>query len=138
MAANQKPYTRAELESLIKEYMGIESITPMISKQISNLIIKYGMTFLEIARCLCWYVEEQNGSLQPMYGIGIVPNIREQAAKYFKQLELDQEKQQKAAEKVVEYQENNIIFNIKAMPHIKKAPKQFNISEVKIEEDVNN
>ena len=55
-------------------------------------------------------VEVFGGELNPVYGIGIIPNIREKAAAYFKQLELDQQKQAIEAQKIVEYQDNNIIF----------------------------
>jgi hypothetical protein len=67
--------------------------------------------------------------------LGIIPNIRENAAKYFKQLELDQQKQLAEAQKIVEYQDNNIIFNIKSLKHQKRQPRQFNIEDIKVEGD---
>lgn len=131
-------FKRADLEDMICEVMGIKSITPMISKQINRYILDYDMSFKEIARCVVWYVEVFGGELNTVYGLGILPNIREQAAAYFKKLELDQQKQAIEAKKVVEYQDNNIIFNIKSLQHKKRKPKQLDISDINVEGDNNN
>lgn len=130
-----KPYTRADLNVLIQEVMGIETITPMINKQINRFVLEYDMDFKEIARCIVWIVDVQKSALSPMYGLGMVPNVREATAKYFKQLELDQQKQNAEAKKVVEYQDNNIIVNIKSLKHNKRRPKQFNIEDITVEGD---
>lgn len=128
-------FKRTDLEQMICEVMGIKSITPMISKQINKYILDYDMSFKEIARCVVWYVEVFGGTLNTVYGIGILPNIREQAAAYFKQLELDQQKQATEAKKVVEYQDNNIIFNIKSLQHKKRKPKQLDINDIDVKGD---
>ena len=133
--AQANKYTREDLFALIKEVMDIESVTPMISKQVNRFILEYDMTFKEIARCIVWYVEVNGGQLSTLYGLGIIPNIRENAAKYFKQLELDQQKQLAEAQKIVEYQDNNIIFNIKSLKHKKRQPRQFNITDINVEGD---
>lgn len=128
-------FKREDLEQIILEVMGLKSITPMISKQINRYILEFDMSFKEIARCIIWYVEVFHGELKPIYGIGIVPNIREQAAAYFKQLELDQQKQATEAKKVVEYQDNNIIFNIKSLQHNKRKPKQLDVNDINVKGD---
>ena len=125
-------YKRSDLEEVICEVMGITSITPMITKQINRYILEYNMSFKEIARCVVWYVDVFGGTLNTVYGIGIVPNVREQAAAYFKKLELDQQQQSIEAKKVVEYQDNNIIFNIKQLKHNERNPKQLNIADIDI------
>ena len=131
-----KQFTIIDLHNLIKEVVDISSITPMISKQINRFILDLDMTPREIARCIVWYTEVKGGKLDTMYGLGIIPNIREDANKYFKKLELDQQRQQNEAQKVVEYQDNNIIFNIKNLKHEKKKPRrQFDIAEINIEGD---
>ena len=135
--ANNK-FTQNDLLDLIKEVMGIQTITPMIKKQINRFILEDDMTFKEIARCIVWYVEVQGGELNTIYGLGIIPNIREQAGQYFQKLELDQQKQLAEAQKIVEYQDNNIIFNIKSLKHKKRQPKQFNIEDIKVEGDNEN
>jgi hypothetical protein len=115
--------------------MGLESIPPTISKQINRFILENDMTFKDIARCIVWYVEVHGGSLSPIYGIYFVPNVKESADKYFRQLELDQQKQLAEAQKIVEYQDNNIIFNIGSLKHKKREPRQFNIEDIKVEGD---
>ena len=128
----ENEYKRSDLEEVICEVMGITSITPMITKQINRYILEYNMSFKEIARCVVWYVDVFGGTLNTVYGIGIVPNVREQAAAYFKKLELDQQQQSIEAKKVVEYQDNNIIFNIKQLKHNKRNPKQLNVADIDI------
>ena len=128
----ENEYKRSDLEEVICEVMGITSITPMITKQINRYILEYNMSFKEIARCVVWYVDVFGGTLNTVYGIGIVPNVREQAAAYFKKLELDQQQQSIEAKKVVEYQDNNIIFNIKQLKHNKRSPKQLNVADINI------
>ena len=46
--ADNKPYTRQDLEALICEVMGLKTITPTIRKQISNYILLDNMTNKEI------------------------------------------------------------------------------------------
>lgn len=134
---NKEIFKRTDLEQIICEVMGLSTITPMITKQINRYILEYEMSFKEIARCIVWYVEVFGGELKPIYGIGIVPNIREQAAAYFKKLELDQQNQAIEAKKIVEYQDNNIIFNIKSLKHNKRKPRQLDINDIKVEGDSN-
>ena len=125
-------YTKDDLFALIRETMGLESIPPTISKQINRFILENDMTFKDIARCIVWYVEVHGGSLSPVYGIYFVPNVKESADKYFKQLELDQQKQLAEAQKIVEYQDNNIIFNIKSLKHNKRKPKQLDVNDIDV------
>ena len=135
MANKNKSYTKEDLVALIKEVMGLETITPMITRQINRFILEEDMTYKDIARCIVWYVDVHGGALSSVYGLGIIPNIREQALKYFKQLELDQQKQLAEAQKIVEYQDNNIIFHIGSLKHKKRQPKQFNIEDIEIKGD---
>lgn len=128
-------YSLKELQQLIRDVMGIQTITPMISRQINKFVLDYNMTYKEIARCIVWYTEVAKQTLEPLYGIGMIVNVREQASAYFKQLELDQQRQRKEAEKVVQYQDNNIIFNIKSLKHKKKQPKQIDISQIDVKGD---
>lgn len=132
---NNKSFTKDDLVKVIKEVMGIETITPMITRHINKFVLEDDMTYKEIARCIVWYTDVHGGFLSPVYGLGIVPNIKEQALKYFKQLELDQQRQLAEAQKIVEYQDNNIIFHIGSLKHKKRKPKQFNIEDIEIKGD---
>lgn len=133
--AQQNQYTKDDLFALIKEELQVDTVPPTIIKQINRFILDYDMTFKEIGRCIYWYVVVSKGSLSPVYGIFFVPNVREKAENYFKQLELDQQKQLAEAQKIVEYQDNNIIFNIKSLKHQKRQPRQFNIEDILVEGD---
>lgn len=129
-------FSRQDLELMICDLAGIKKITPLITKHISELCIQYHMTWKEIARCLTWYVEIGHGSIQVQYGIKtICTSVREKAEQYFKKLELDRQKQSKEASKVVEYQENNIIFNISLVKNKKRQPKQLDINTINVEGD---
>ena len=133
MATNSKKYSRAELEQLIKELMGVQSIPPNFNKQINKFVLENDMTLKEIARCIDWYAEVRQCKIDPLYGLWFVPNVREQAAQYFKQLELDQQRQAEQARKVIEIQDNNIIFNVNSVPRRKREPKKLDISEINVE-----
>ena len=130
-------FTIADLYSFIKDSFGIKAIPQTIIKQINRFSLTYKMSAKEIARCICYYQEVKKCKLDPLYGIWFVPNVREQAAEYFRQLELDQQKQAIEAKKVAEYQDNNIIFNIKSLQHKKREPKQLDINSVNIKGDSN-
>lgn len=133
MAVN---YTRDQLEQLICELAGITQVTPLITRHINDLCLQYQMTWKEIARCLTWYVEVAKGTVKVEYGIKtICTSVREKANKYFEKLALEQQKQQKEATKVVEYQANNIIFNISSVEKHKRKPKQLDITSINVEGD---
>jgi len=126
-------YTRLDLYDLIKEVMGIKAITPMITKQVNRFVLQDHMSYKDIARCIVWYVEVKGKVLEPMYGLGIIPNIKEEADKYFKQLELDQQQKANEAKKIVENQDNNIIFNIKSLKQKPRKRKSLDIGEIKVD-----
>lgn len=130
-------YTKSKLEELVLELSGLKEITPIISKHISRFVIENKMTYLEIARCVDYYVEILGHEIKPEYGLSFVLNVREAAGEYFRKLELDKQKQQQEAKKVIEYQDNNIIINIKSYKKInqKKAPKKIDIGAIKIDDE---
>lgn len=132
-----KLFTRTQLDELILELSGLSQITPIISRQISRFVITDKMSFLEIARCVDYYVEILGLEIKPEYGISFVPNIREATQKYFKQLELDKQKQQQEAEKVIKYQDKNIIINIKSYNLLNKPrpPKSFDMGAIDVNEE---
>lgn len=115
------------------EVMHLKSITPTIRRQIGNYVLIDNMTYKDIARCIVWYDEVFHGKFEPIYGISFVPSVKDRAAEYFRNLEKEQKAKQEQARKVAEYQENNIIFNIKSLEHKKRTPKQLDISEINVE-----
>ena len=107
------------------EVMHLKSITPTIRRQIGNYVLIDNMTYKDIASCIVWYDEVFHGKFGPSVG--------DRAAEYFRNLEKEKKAQQEQARKVAEYQENNIIFNIKSLEHKKRTPKQLDISEINVE-----
>ena len=125
-------YSKAELEQLICEVMELNSITPTIRKQINNFVLIDRMTYKEIARCIVYYQEVLKMKFEPVYGIAFVPSVKDRAAKYFAELERKQKVQKEQAQKIAEFQENNIIFNISSLEHKKRKPKQLDVTEIDI------
>ncbi len=133
-----KPYTKQDLDQLICEVMQLKSITPTIQRQIGNFILIDNMTYKEIARCIVWYQEVFHGKFEPIYGLSFVPSVKDRAAQYFQQLEKQMKAQADQAKKVVEYQENNIIFNIQSLEHKKRKAKQLDVTEIQVEGESDN
>lgn len=133
-----KPYGKQELEALVCEVMDISAITPTIRKQITNFVLIDHMSWKEIARCIVWYQEVFHGKFEPIYGLSFVPSVKDRAAKYFKQLELEQQKKSAEAQKIIKNQENNIVFNIKSLKHKKRKARELDISEINVEGESNN
>lgn len=127
-----KTFTLADLITYLQEEFKINSLPETMLKQIDRFSLCYKMSAKEIARCVSYYIYQRKGKIDPLYGIWFVPNVRTQAAEFFKQLELDRQRQQTEAKKVAEYQDNNIIFNIKSLPHKRRKPKQLDLNEVDV------
>ena len=134
---NIETFSRIDLENMIKDILQVNELNETIKRQILEMRLNYNMTYKEIGRCISYFCDNLGGKISPIYGISIVRNVREQADKYFKQLELDQLKRRAEAEKLVKYQDNNIIFNIKSLKHEKRKPKQIKVEGIKteVEED---
>lgn len=113
--------------------MGLKSVTSTIKNQINRICLNDNLTFKDIARCIVWYTEVAGKEVSPIYGIAFVPNVFPMAAEHFRKLELDNKRQEEEAKKIVEYQENNIIFNIKSLEHKRRPAKQLNIDEINVE-----
>lgn len=126
-------YTKQDLEQLICEVMAIKAITPTIRKQINNYVLVDHMTYKEIARCIVFYQEVLHYKLEPIFGISFVPSVKDRAAKYFAELEKKEKAQKEQAQKVAEFRENNIIFNIQSLGHKKRKPRQLDVSEINVE-----
>ncbi len=130
-----KNLTREEFLTMLKDVLEVQEIPDPILKQVGDLVLNYRFSYVEIARCLVYNVDVLKHKIAIEYGIRhICLNLREKAEKYFKQLELDQRKQQGEAAKVVEYQENNIIFHISSLENKKRQPKQLDISDIDVTE----
>lgn len=125
--------TRAELENKIKEIFGIDTISLLISKQITKYVTEHKYTYLEIGRALFYFFEIQNGDISKCHGIGIVPYIMEDSRRYFRDLERQVARQMEEAQKSKEKEQNVIICN---SPQKRKPRKRtINIENIKEADD---
>mgnify|MGYP003548445366 CR=1 FL=1 len=133
MASNGKIRTRAELEDKIKEIFGIETISLLISKQITTYVTEHKYTYLEIARALFYFFEIQQGDISKCRGIGIVPYVMEDARKYFRELERQAIQQAQEAQKLKEKEQSIIICKTTQKRRMKN--RMINIESIKEADD---
>ena len=82
----EKRISKQDILDMIKEYMQVEKIPPIITKQLNGYILS-GISTLDIARCINYYCETLKKEISSIYGISFVPNILEEVQKYFKKLQ---------------------------------------------------
>lgn len=133
MADKGKIRTRAELEDKIKEIFGIETISLLISKQITTYVTEHKYTYLEIARALFYFFEIQQGDISKCRGIGIVPYVMEDARKYFRELERQAIQQAQEAQKLKEKEQSIIICKTTQKRRMKN--RMINIESIKEADD---
>jgi hypothetical protein len=133
VADKGKIRTRAELEDKIKEIFGIETISLLISKQITTYVTEHKYTYLEIARALFYFFEIQQGDISKCRGIGIVPYVMEDARKYFRELERQAIQQAQEAQKLKEKEQSIIICKTTQKRRMKN--RMINIESIKEADD---
>lgn len=129
MASNGKIRTRAELEDKIKEIFGIETISLLISKQITKYVTEHKYTYLEIGRALFYFFEIQEHDTSKCNGIGIVPYVMEESRKYFRDLEREVARQAQEAQKAKEQEQNIIVC--KTLQKRRPRNRMINIESIK-------
>jgi hypothetical protein len=85
-------FNKAQLEELICELFHIEQPTKMMISQITRFVTgqEYGYTYLDIARSLAYFIEEQGNNPDIEKGIGIVPWVIDDARRFYSQLANEQ------------------------------------------------
>lgn len=85
-------FNKAQLEELICELFRIESPTKMMVSQITRFVTgqEYGYSYLDIARALAYFIEEQGNSPEIEKGIGIVPWVIDDARRFYSHLATEQ------------------------------------------------
>ena len=99
----EKPYTRTDLDGLLKDLLDITELPFQIKRQIRDYIER-GYTYKGIARALCFLVDVKKFNLRAsyqQYGIGIVKNIYAEAQTYFEKLRIEKEKQLKKQQEII-------------------------------------
>lgn len=107
-----------ELREIICDTLKIPKTTPLIESHIHKYIMELGLTYKEIAQALVYYIEVQGGEYIPMYGLGIVPNVLNEAKAYFAQKRRERENQIRSIEEAKK--QPDIILEVKKIKKRKK------------------
>lgn len=107
-----------ELREIICDTLKIPKTTPLIESHIHKYIMELGLTYKEIAQALVYYVEVKGGEYIPMYGLGIVPNVLNEAKAYFEQKRRERENQIRSIEEAKK--QPDIILEVKKIKKRKK------------------
>lgn len=91
-------FTRLDLESKIKEFFDLETISPLINNQITKLVRERKYGYKDIARALYFWRFEKGQTLDSR-GIAIVPYIMEESNKFFQERARKEKEQLEAIEK---------------------------------------
>lgn len=85
-------FNKAQLEEVICELFHIESPTKMMMSQITRFVTgqEYGYSYLDIARALAYFIEEQGNTPEIEKGIGIVPWVVDDARRFYNHLATEQ------------------------------------------------
>ena len=105
----EKPFSKAELEKLIKDLLGITELPFQIKRQIRDFSER-GFTYKGMARALCYLVDVKNFNLRAsyqQYGIGIVKNVYAEAQNYFEKLRVEKEKQVQRQQQIISAANNS-------------------------------
>ena len=133
--ANNRPFTRLDLERKIKEIFGIEKITHLIDTQITRFVRDKGWSFKDIAIALIYYYVEKDGDISKGHGgIGIVPYIMDEAQTWFKAEARRQAEQIEASEAYKDRLTYDIICT-KTIKRKKITIPRIDIASIKEEND---
>lgn len=135
----EKPYTRIDLESLIKDLLEITEIPFLIKRQIRDYTAERGWTFKGIARALCFMIDERRFNLRDsyqQYGIGIITSNDGEpykaAQRHYERLRQEKEKQIQRQQEIINASNKKaeIIFCGRADAKKKVIKKQIDITEL--------
>ena len=114
--------TQEQLYSIILE-RGFPEISKTIKRQVLQGVQTHDLTFLEIGQII-WYMYDKKGyAPNPMYGLGPIYNIKDEALGYFKSLEIKTKSQEQAMEQRLE-DEKDDKHVIRVVPQTRKFHKK--------------
>jgi len=117
---------KEELCNFIKDISGWDECNTMVLRQIHKYVTECGLSYLDIARALSYYVDVLGNKLELQYGIGIVKFIYPKSRQYFAELQKQKQKQLAAAE--ASRQCEDVVVKVKINPNktIRKKHIEFN------------
>ena len=80
-----------------------------------------GFSYKEIGRCIFYYIEVKKGTFNDVYGIWFVGKYRDQAARYWIEVERRQEERRQDAKKFTT-KGDTVIFNVQQILKSRKKP----------------
>lgn len=111
--------TKNELLEFICDLYGIDQCTNVILKHINQLVTEHGLSYLDIARALSYYVDILHKNVDATYGIiRTVELVYKDARNYFNKLKKLQEEQKAAINKAST--SKTILINYKKEKTIKR------------------
>lgn len=129
----EKRVSKQEILDMIKEYMQVEKIPPIIIKQLNGYILS-GISTLDIARCINYYCETLKKEISSIYGISFVPNILEEVQKYFKKLQEIRDQGQLTGVEIVNTEIHT--YRIKGkIRHKNRKKKSLDFNDIFIKDD---
>ena len=132
----EQPFTRADLDNLIKELLDITEIPFLIKKQIREYIAERGFTYKGIARALCFAIEQRNVKIRDtykQYGIGIIKTVYQDAHNFYerlKQQQIEQERRQQEIINTMAATTNRVIYCGTGDTKKRIKKKQIDISQL--------
>ena len=121
---------KQELLEYICEWFNIPECNQLILNQIYKFTTERRYTYKEIARALSFYIDVQGKQPDLKYGIAIVPFVMDDARKFFKQKEIEKQRQIEAAKshQQITPQTTQIVCNPRTQKTKKR--KQIDISNL--------
>lgn len=123
-------FSKKDLREMICQVLKIEKTNTTIEGQIHKYVMELGLSYKEIAQALVFFVEVEQGAVEPKYGIAIVPHVVDRAKSYFANLKRQKEKQIQSVKDA-----NNIPDILLEVKEIKKRRKiaKIDINEIDVD-----
>jgi hypothetical protein len=121
----ENSFTKQQLEELICDLFKIDKPTKMMLSQITRFVTgqEYGYSYLDIARSLAFFIEEQGNTPDIERGIGIVPWVIDEARRFYSNLAVEQAELKEQGQKLREVLMRPTVV-VKAEPNQRKKTKQ--------------
>lgn len=117
-------YGLPELKAFLREELKLnndDAFPTIVERQIAKYVLNKGFSYKEIGRCVYYYIEVKKGSYNDLYGIWFVDKFRDQAARYWTEVERQQEERRQDAKKF-ETKGDTVVFNVQQILKSRKKP----------------
>jgi hypothetical protein len=138
-------FSKSDLDNHIRNYLQLApncALPKSINGQLNRFIVELNYSPLDIARAVSYYVEVQGHKLEKLYGIWFVPDVIDDARKYFN--DLAKKKAQKEAEALIietTSAQDKLVYNVNvkviAERKIPRKLEQIDLTKIDISGDDN-